>query len=118
MAWSPSLCVLGTPSLNGVGSIPVLVPQCQAKPPPVAPDGILPGLWVGVPVTCTPRKFSGVRLILLPELVEFGALSFPFSLLSHPLTLPLLPFSPPSFFLSLFSFPFPPQLCAHFMQER
>lgn len=44
--------VLGTPSLDGVGSIPVLIHQCQAKTPPMARDGILPGLGLGVLVTC------------------------------------------------------------------
>lgn len=82
--------VLGTPSLNGVGSTPVFIHQCQAKPPPVARDGILPGLWAGVLVPCRPRQLSGVHLTSLPELVEFGALS----LLSHP-------------FPSPFFFPFP-----------
>lgn len=55
-------------------------------------DGILPG----APVPCTPRQFSGVHCTLLPELVEFGALS----LLSH-----LFPFTSPFIFPSPFYFP-------------
>lgn len=92
--------VLGTPSLHGVGSIHVLIHQCQAKPPPTAQDGVLPVLWVGVLATCRPRHFCSVHLTLLPELVEFGALSLPFSLLSHP-------FPSPSPFFIPFPFSFP-----------
>lgn len=104
--------VLGTPSLDGVGSIPVLIHQCQAKTPPVAQDGILPGLGLRVLVTCRP---SLVVFIWLYCQNWWNLGHSPFSLT---LSLLLPPFSPPSLFLSLFSFPFPPWLCAHFRQER
>lgn len=109
--------VLGTPSPNGVGSIHVLIHQCQAKPPPTAQDGVLPVLWVGVLATCRPRQFSGVHLTLLPELWNLGHFPFPFPF-SLTLSLPLPPFPFLSIFLSLFSFPFPPQFRAQFLQER
>lgn len=86
--------VLGAPSLNEAGSIPVLIHQCQAKPPPVARRG--PG--AGALVTYRPRQFSGVHLTLLPELMEFGALS----LLSQPFPFTSPFFFPLPFYFSLF----------------
>lgn len=91
--------VLGTPSAWG-WQHPCPYPSVPGKAPSYSTRWSLACPWVAVLATCRPRHFCGVHLTLLPELVEFGALSLPFSLLSHP-------FPSPSPFFIPFPFSFP-----------